>query len=322
MLERSERALFAVSGTEAAEYLQGQLTNDVEALSAGRGLLRGAARPQGPHAGRHAGAAHAPTRCWLDTEAIAGDAVLRHLSMYKIGRDVDDRRGHRRPDGDLGDRPGRGRGRARRAGRPRARPPRLRPSAASSASRSRTDLGVDLIAPRAERVEVLAALADAGAEPVGEEAAEIVAGRGRPPALRARDDDRDDPPGGGDQRARRELHQGLLHRPGDGRPPALQGQAEPPPARPAARARRSPPAIPCAWASASSGRSGPPSSPPPAARSRSRSCAARPSRAPRSQVGERRRGRGRRASVLGARSDTGRPHVELGLRARWAHGGG
>ncbi len=36
---------------------------------------------------------------------------------------------------------------------------------------------------------------------------------------------------------RGQLHQGLLHRPGDGRPPPLQGQAQSPPARPAARAR-------------------------------------------------------------------------------------
>ena len=26
---------------------------------------------------------------WLDTEAIAGSAVQRHLEMYKIGRDVE-----------------------------------------------------------------------------------------------------------------------------------------------------------------------------------------------------------------------------------------
>ena len=42
-------------------------------------------------------------------------------------------------------------------------------------------------------------------------------------------------PGGGDRWARRQLHQGLLHRPGDGRPPALQGQAQPPPARASTR---------------------------------------------------------------------------------------
>ena len=55
-------------------------------------------------------------------------------------------------------------------------------------------------------------------------------------------DARHDPAGGRHQRARRELHQGLLRRPGDGRAAPLQGQAEPPPARPAAsragRARR------------------------------------------------------------------------------------
>ena len=59
------------------------------------------------------------------------------------------------------------------------------------------------------------------------------AGRVRPAALRPRDDHGDDPPGGRHQRARGQLHQGLLHRPGDRRPPSLPGQAEPPPARPA-----------------------------------------------------------------------------------------
>ena len=57
MLDRSERGMLLVSGPDAAEYLQGQLTNDIEALEPGHGLLRGAARPQGPHAGRHAGPA-------------------------------------------------------------------------------------------------------------------------------------------------------------------------------------------------------------------------------------------------------------------------
>ena len=37
VLERPERRSFAVAGTEAADYLQGQLTNDVEALAAGEG---------------------------------------------------------------------------------------------------------------------------------------------------------------------------------------------------------------------------------------------------------------------------------------------
>ena len=72
------------------------------------------------------------------------------------------------------------------------------------------------------------------------------ADRGRAAAPRLRHGRRHDPPGGRHQRARRELHEGLLRRPGDGRAPALQGQAEPPPARPApvraGRARRRDPA--------------------------------------------------------------------------------
>ncbi len=40
-----------------------------------------------------------------------------------------------------------------------------------------------------------------------------------------------DPPGGGAERARGELHEGLLRRPGDGRASVLQGQAQPPSAR-------------------------------------------------------------------------------------------
>ena len=66
--------------------------------------------------------------------------------------------------------------------------------------------------------------------------------RGRGAALRRRDGDGDDAGRGGHRRGRRQLHQGLLHRPGDGRPPPLQGQAQPPPAGAAAerpgRARR------------------------------------------------------------------------------------
>ena len=53
------------------------------------------------------------------------------------------------------------------------------------------------------------------------------------PAPRARHGRRHDPAGGGHQRARGRLRQGLLRRPGDRRAPPLQGQAEPPPARPA-----------------------------------------------------------------------------------------
>ena len=223
----------------------------------------------------------------IDTEAVAGDAVAAPPDDVQ-GRPRRRGRGRdRAPRGDLGDRPGRGRDRPRRARRARALAPRRPSSGRSPCTAVATDLGVDLLrrppaTPRPRSTRCIAR----GAEPVGEEAAEIVRVESGRPALRARDDDGDDPAGGGHQRARGQLHQGLLHRPGDGRAAALQGQAEPPPARPAPRRRRPPPAIPCGSASASWARSAPPSSPPPAARSRSRSCAARPSPATTVEVGD------------------------------------
>ena len=55
-----------------------------------------------------------------------------------------------------------------------------------------------------------------------------------PAPLRHRPRRQRDPAGGGAQRARRQLHQGLLRGPGDRGAAALQGQAQPPPARPEA----------------------------------------------------------------------------------------
>jgi tRNA-modifying protein YgfZ len=90
LLDRSERGKLLVSGAEAAEYLQGQLTNDVEAIAPGEGAyaalldrkghLQGDMRVLRPDEGPD---------LLLDTEPEALEAVRRHLAMYKIGRDVD-----------------------------------------------------------------------------------------------------------------------------------------------------------------------------------------------------------------------------------------
>jgi tRNA-modifying protein YgfZ len=102
LVDRSERAKFVVRGGEAVDFLQGQVSNDVEALVPGTGcyatilnhkgklrtdlrILRGkgiGARPPEP------GASAEDDFLWLDTEAI-GHAVLRHmLATYTLGRDV------------------------------------------------------------------------------------------------------------------------------------------------------------------------------------------------------------------------------------------
>jgi folate-binding protein YgfZ len=103
LLDRSERGKLVVSGPEAAEYLQGQLTNDTEAIEPGEGVyaalldrkghMQGDMRvlrpPSSVPYGSQTTARNSQPALWLDTEPEATKAVRRHLEMYKIGREVD-----------------------------------------------------------------------------------------------------------------------------------------------------------------------------------------------------------------------------------------
>jgi len=87
LLDRSDRAMFVVRGGEAADFLQGQVSNDVEALAPGQGCYATILN--------HKGKLRTDLRVlrgadffWLDTEAI-GHAVIRHMLVtYSLGRDV------------------------------------------------------------------------------------------------------------------------------------------------------------------------------------------------------------------------------------------
>jgi tRNA-modifying protein YgfZ len=87
LVDRSGRAKFLVRGGEAADFLQGQVSNDVEALEPGSGCYATVLT--------HKGKLRTDLRVlrgedwfWLDTEAI-GHAVLEHmLRTYSLGRDV------------------------------------------------------------------------------------------------------------------------------------------------------------------------------------------------------------------------------------------
>jgi tRNA-modifying protein YgfZ len=98
LVEQDERGLLVVSGSEAAEYLQGQLTNDVEALEPGdvayaalldrKGHMQADMRVLRP--GKD-------PELLLDLEPEGLEAARRHLQMYKIGRQVevsDESEGH------------------------------------------------------------------------------------------------------------------------------------------------------------------------------------------------------------------------------------
>ena len=90
LLDRSDRGKLLVTGSEAADYLQGQLTNDVEALEPGDGAYSALLDRKGHMQGdmRVLRPGEGPDLL-LDTEAEALEAVRRHLAMYKIGREVD-----------------------------------------------------------------------------------------------------------------------------------------------------------------------------------------------------------------------------------------
>jgi tRNA-modifying protein YgfZ len=87
MVDRSDRAKFLVRGSEAPDFLQGQVSNDVEALAPGEGCYATVLN--------HKGKLRTDLRIlrgddwfWLDTERI-GHAVLEHmLRTYSLGRDV------------------------------------------------------------------------------------------------------------------------------------------------------------------------------------------------------------------------------------------
>ena len=87
LVDRTGRGVLLLTGAEAAEYLQGQVTNDVEALQPGEGCYAALLT--------HKGKVVADMRIlrgpdWLliDTEQHALPALRHNVEMYSIGRDV------------------------------------------------------------------------------------------------------------------------------------------------------------------------------------------------------------------------------------------
>jgi len=88
LLDRSDRGKLIVSGSEAAEYLQGQLTNDVEALSPGEGQYAALLDRKGHMQADMRVLRLSSEEIWIDTEPEGLEAARRHLETYKIGREV------------------------------------------------------------------------------------------------------------------------------------------------------------------------------------------------------------------------------------------
>jgi tRNA-modifying protein YgfZ len=89
VVDRSSRGMLAVSGPHAVEFLQGQLTNDVEALDRDSGCYSALLDRKGHMQADMRVLRLSDDDLWLDTEPEAFGAVERHLRMYSIGREVE-----------------------------------------------------------------------------------------------------------------------------------------------------------------------------------------------------------------------------------------
>jgi folate-binding protein YgfZ len=173
LVDRSYRGKLRITGTEAAEYLQGQVTNDVEGLEPGTGCYAALLTHKGKIAADMR-VLRGQDFVWLDLEPPALPVMARNAGMFGIGRDVN----------------------ARDVTADYALLSLIGPAARDALDVAppdaehawvegehglyvATDLGVDVICPAADADGVRAAL---GIEPVAEEAAEclrIEAGRPR-----------------------------------------------------------------------------------------------------------------------------------------------
>ena len=87
LVDRSHRGKLRLTGGEAAGYLQGQVTNDVEGLEPGTGCYATLLTPKGQIVADMR-VLRDPRSLWLDMEPRSLPALLRNSSMYSIGRDV------------------------------------------------------------------------------------------------------------------------------------------------------------------------------------------------------------------------------------------
>ena len=173
IVDRSDRGKLKVHGADAAEYLQGQLTNEIEALEPDQGAYAALLDRKGHIQADMRVLKLGTGELWLDLEPAATEAVLKHLRTYSIGRELEisdvgaewaitSLIGPAAPSA------------AGFEGLTREHAQRIRDTDGIEVLAVATDLGLDLIT-RAEQADALRErIAAAGAEEVSPEAAEIV----------------------------------------------------------------------------------------------------------------------------------------------------
>jgi folate-binding protein YgfZ len=168
-----DRASLLVKGPDGAEYLQGQLTNDTEALEPQAGCYAALLDRKGHLSSDMRVLRLENGDLWIDLEQGPAEAVLKHLRTYSIGREVeiDDVTDRWAIISLIGPRAGELSG-FEGLGPEHAQ--RFRQWDGLDVVGVATDIGVDLIVNAADAAALEDALASAGAARVSEEAAEIL----------------------------------------------------------------------------------------------------------------------------------------------------
>ncbi len=173
LIDRSERRKLIVSGPDAATFLQGQLTNDIEAIAPGEGCYAALLDRKGHIQADMRALRLGSDRLWIDLEPEPAETVSRHLSLYRVGQEVEI--SDRTEDRAILSIVGPGALAVSGAGSLSPEHAHRELELAGAACRAvATDLGLDLICAAGDAKAVVAALLDAGAETASEQAAEIV----------------------------------------------------------------------------------------------------------------------------------------------------
>jgi tRNA-modifying protein YgfZ len=171
-----DRAALLVSGSDAADYLQSQLTNDIEGVEPDQGTYAALLDRKGHLVADmrvlHLSHSHAE-QIWLDAEPVAFGPLRKHLETYKIGREVDvaDATAEWAITSVVGP------ASAEAAGTPPVSPEHAQHYYERDGIQVlavATDQGVDLITRPDAAEAVREGLVAGGAEPVSDEAAEII----------------------------------------------------------------------------------------------------------------------------------------------------
>ncbi len=172
LLNRSERGKLALSGEQAKEFLQGQVTNDIEGLSPGSGCYAALLTPKGKMLG-DLRVLDTGSELLLDTERVALQELFNMIRRFRVGWRVEL---HKRTleRGLLSLIGPRSDGVVETEVPEEENSHRLVSLDGIEARAIRTDLGLDLLYAGEDTSALSAALLARGVTEVGEDAAEIV----------------------------------------------------------------------------------------------------------------------------------------------------